>query len=310
MRIFLAFSFLLLFSTSFTQMKYSFNQYMLHQTIYNPGYVDVETKFSANALYRRQWLRKENFPETFFMYGHYNFNRNHGVGLILSNDLINSFNQFEIGANYVFNIPLGKRFNLGLGAKVGLIEQNLINNKLKYFDPVEPTLEGGNFTSKILNLGTGVSLISRDLIVHIGLPQLFGNRFLNPDKAYSVKNSHLFMNVGYKYHHSDWFVVYPNIMLYAVPGSKYHSSINVNFLASQLLWFGAGVDTELTVNGAMGVFTQSGFRFVYSLDYRFFYVTQTTGVSHELSLSYAKTIRDNPFSKRRTKGRGRGGFRR
>lgn len=283
---------------------------MLHQTIYNPGYVDVETKFSVNSLYRRQWLRKENFPEAFFVYGHYNFNRNHGVGAMISNDLINKFNQFEIAGNYVYNIPIGVGYNLGLGLKAGIVEQNLLNSNLKYFDPIEPTLEGGNFTTHFLNLGTGVSLTSRDLIIHIGLPQLFGNHFINQEKVYSFKNNHLFMNVGYKYHKSDWFVVYPNMMLYAVKGSKFHGSFNVNFLAGQLIWFGGGLDTELTTNFTMGVFAQSGFRFVYAFDYRFFPLNQTTGASHELSLSYAKTIRDNPFSKRRTRGRGRGGFRR
>ncbi|MFN5417997.1 MAG: PorP/SprF family type IX secretion system membrane protein [Flavobacteriia bacterium] len=308
MRLVVALLFIFSLNFSFSQMKFKFKQYMLHQTIYNPGYVDVETKFSVNSIYRRQWLRKENFPEAFMMYGHYNFDRNHGVGLILTNDLINKYNQFEIGANYVYNIPIGN-YNLGLGVKVGFIEQNLIYNQLTYFDPVEPVLAEGNYTSRFLNIGTGISLTSRDLNIHIGLPQLFGNRFINQDNIYNLKSNNLFFNAGYKYHYSDWFVVYPNMMLYAIKGSKFHSSYNVHFLASQFIWFGGGVDSELTVNASLGVFLQSGIRFVYAVDNRFFPRNQTTGFSHEVSLSYAKTIKDNPFSKRRM-GRGMGGRRR
>ena len=53
----------------FGQLKFKFKQYMLHQTIYNPGYVDPDTKYSFNTLYRRQWLRQQNYPEAFFVIG-------------------------------------------------------------------------------------------------------------------------------------------------------------------------------------------------------------------------------------------------
>ncbi|MGV3630780.1 MAG: PorP/SprF family type IX secretion system membrane protein [Bacteroidota bacterium] len=302
MRFLLALLFLLPSFVHFGQMKFKFKQYMLHQTIYNPGYADPETKFSVNTLYRRQWLRQENYPEAFFAYGHYNFDRNHSVAGILSNDLINKYNQFEVAASYVYNIPIGYDYNLGLGIKAGFIEQNLLNTNLTYFDPNEPVLADGNYTTHFLNLGTGISFTSRDLSLHFGIPQLFGNRFINQQMIYNTKNMHMFMNAGYKFHKTDWFIIYPNIMMYAVRGSKFHGSMHVNFLASQLVWGGFGIDSDLTINGCVGLFTQSGFRIVYSIDNRFFPKNQTTGVSHELSVSYAKTIKNNPFSRRKYKG--------
>ncbi|MCE3297207.1 MAG: hypothetical protein K0R65_2921 [Crocinitomicaceae bacterium] len=302
MRLLIALLFLLPAFVSFGQLKYKFKQYMLHQTIYNPGYVDPDTKFSFNTLYRRQWLRQQNYPEAFFAYAHYNFDGGtHAVAGILSNDLINKYNQFEISASYVYNIPVGD-YNLGLGAKLGFMEQNLLNTNLTYFDPVEPVLAEGDYTTKFLNLGTGISFTSRDLSLHFGIPQLFGNRFINDDAIYDTKNAHLFFNAGYKFHRTDWFILYPNIMTYIVRGSKFHGSFHMNFLASQLVWGGVGIDTDLTLNASAGLFTQSGFRVVYSIDNRFFPKNQTTGVSHEISVSYAKTIKDNPFSRRKYKG--------
>lgn len=290
------------------QMKYKFKQYMLHQTIYNPGYVDSETKFSVNSLYRRQWLRQENYPEAFFIYGHYNISDYHGVGLILSNDLINKYNQFEIGANYVHNIKLGDKYNLGVGIKIGFIEQNLLKTNLTYFDPNEPVLSGIDYTNRFFNIGTGVSFTSRDLKIHFGMPQLVGNYFLNKQKNFDFRNNHYFFNAGYKFRQSDWFIIYPNIMMYAVKGSKFHGSAHVNFLSGQLIWSGFGIDTDLTLNASIGVFMQSGFRFVYNVDNRFFPKNQTTGVSHELSLSYAKTIDRKAFNRKRTKGFSKGSY--
>jgi type IX secretion system PorP/SprF family membrane protein len=290
---FLAFS-------SFSQQKFKFKQYMIHQTLYNPGYVDTETKYSFNSLYRRQWLRQENYPEAFFAYGHYNFDPTHSVSGMISNDLVNKFNQFEISASYVYNLKLTNDYNLGLGIKAGYNEQNLLKTDLTYFDPVEPTLDG-NFTNRFINFGTGVSISSDRLNLHIALPYLLGNNFISKYKNLSLESNHLYASLGYKIRMSDWLIIYPNSMFYAVRGSKFHGSLNVNILSNQLFWYGLGIDSDLTVNLSLGLFTFSGFRIIYVIDNKFFPSNQTTGFSHEMSLSYAKSIKYDAFSKRKTK---------
>ena len=297
--IIILFSFIFIFNVS-AQTRYKLKQYMIHPTVFNPGFADPESKYSINSLYRRQWLRQQNYPETFFIFGHYNFDNTHSVTGQISNDLMNQYNQFEISGSYVYNIDLGNDFNLGLGAKIGFNEQNLIKNNLTYFDPNEPLLDG-NFTNKYLNFGTGVSLSSKSLNVHIALPYLFGNNFLSPSKNYNFKSNTLYSSIGYKIRKNDWFIIYPSAMFYIVGGSKFHGSFNVNFLSNQFIWFGAGMDTEYTINATMGLFLISGFRIVYTIDNKFFPANQTTGVSHEVSLSYAKSLKYNAFNKRKTK---------
>jgi type IX secretion system PorP/SprF family membrane protein len=300
MKLIILLLFSLLVFSSFSQQKYKFKQYMIHQTLYNPGFVDTETKYSYNSLYRRQWLRQENYPESFFAYGHYNFDPNHSVSGLISNDLINKFNQFEISASYVYNIELGYDYNLGMGIKAGYNEQNLLDENLTYFDPIEPTLNG-NFTNRFMNFGTGISLSSNKLNVHLALPYLLGNNFLSKEKNFSLKSNHLYASLGYKIRISDWLVIYPNSMLYAVRGSKFHGSLNVNVLSNQLFWYGMGVDSDLTVNLTLGLFTLSGFRVIYVIDNKFFPANQTTGFSHEMSVSYAKSLKYNAFKKKKTK---------
>jgi hypothetical protein len=124
---------------------------------------------------------------------------------------------------------------------------------------------------------------------------------LNPSKNYKFKSNTLYSSIGYKIRKNDWFIIYPSAMFYFVGGTKFHGSFNVNFLSNQFIWFGAGIDTEYTVNATMGLFLISGFRIVYTIDNRFFPANQTTGVSHELSLSYAKSLKYNGFGKRKTK---------
>lgn len=291
-----------------SQARPILNQYMLHQPTFNPGYVDVTSKFSINTLYRRQWMQQNNFPEIGYVYGHYNFDRTHGAGLLISNDLMNSVNQFEVAANYVYNIPIGNGYNLGMGIKAGFNEQNLINPTLVYFDAVEPTLSSG-YTFRHANLGIGASISSKTLDVHLSLPYIFGNSLLNKSKIYSAAYNHLYFSTGYKIRFSDWFIMYPSAIVTAVRGSRVHANVNVNFLSSQLIWYGVGLSSDLAANFSLGVFTQGGLRFTYSYDHSFFSKHFNTGISHEFSISYAKLLDDNPFNKRKAGGRFKSGRR-
>lgn len=284
------------------------NQYMLHQPTFNPGYLDPTTKFSVNSLYRRQWMQQNNFPEIGYLYGHYNFDRTHGLGAMISNDLMNGLNQFEASVNYVYNVPLANGYNLGMGIKAGFNEQNLISPELTYFDPTEPTLASG-FTHRYMNLGVGASISSKTFDVHLSLPYIFGNHLLNKSLIYSSQYNHLYFSTGYKIRFSDWFIMYPTAIVTAVRGSRVHAKVNVNFLASQLIWYGVGISSDLAANLSLGVFTQGGLRFTYSYDNSFFTKHFNTGISHEISVSYAKTLENNPFNKRKARGRVKSGRR-
>ena len=301
MKQFLFILFLIPVFQSKTQIRQVLSQYMLHQQTFNPGFSDPETKFSFNGLYKRQWVTQDNFPEAGFIYGHYNFDETHGAGLLISNDLMNGVNQFEAAVNYVYNIPFSYEANFGMGLKVGICEQNLINKDLVYFDANDPVLNQSRYNNTHMNAGVGFSVTSSQLNVHLSAPYLFGNNFLNRSKTYSVQYNHIFLNLGYKYRQSDWFIIYPTIFVNYLEGAPLHGKFNFNVLTSQLVWTGLGVSTDLTLNLTVGIFAMGGLRVIYSFDATGLSKHNTTGVTHEFSVNYAKTIDQNPFHKKRTR---------
>ncbi|MBI2259737.1 MAG: PorP/SprF family type IX secretion system membrane protein [Flavobacteriia bacterium] len=282
------------------QIRPVLSQYMLHQSTYNPGYSDPDTRFAINGFYKRQWVTHNNFPEAGIIYGHYNLNESHGVGAVISNDLMNGVNFFEFGINYTYNIPVFYEANLGLGLKAAFSEQNLLNKSLIHFDP-EPLLDNST-TFTYLNAGLGLSLTSPRFNLFVSAPYLFGNSFLNQKSTYTLKNNQFYLNIGYKFRNDDWFIFYPTALITAVQGATIHGKFNSNFLISQLVWAGLGVSTDLTLNVCLGVFSMGGIRVVYSVDTSILTSHKSTGITHEFSLSYAKTLNQNPFHKRRTRG--------
>ncbi|TNE53009.1 MAG: type IX secretion system membrane protein PorP/SprF [Bacteroidetes bacterium] len=279
------------------------NQYMLHQSYFNPGYFDTESKFAVSTIYRRQWMRQNKFPEIGVLYGHYNFDPTHSVGAVISNDLMNGVNHFEAAANYVYNIPLSNSYNIGLGIRAGISEQNLLSQNLLYFDPVEPTLSEDSYTFIYASAGIGASLSSKTLDIHLSAPYLFGNRFLNKSAIYSPEYMPIYFSSGYKFRFSDWFILYPNMFVSAVKGSRIHGKFNVSMLSSQLIWFGLGASTDASIHAVVGIFSMGGLRVTYSYENSFFTQHYNTGESHEISLSYAKVMRYNAFNRRKSKVR-------
>jgi type IX secretion system PorP/SprF family membrane protein len=307
----IVFLFLLFLNTQliYSQTRQVLGQYMLHQQSYNPGFSDPDTKFSINGIYKRQWVTQNNFPEAGIVYGHYNFDEGHSLGGVLSNDLMNNVNIFEAAVNYTYNIPVFNEANLGLGVRLGVNEQNLMNKNLIYFDPIEPVL-ANNTTFTHINVGTGISLTSPTFNFHLSAPYLFGNKYLNEANVYSVQGTHLYMNLGYKFRpRDDWFIIYPTALVTALEGTRIHGKFNVNFLTSQLVWTGIGISSDLSLNITAGIFAMGGLRVLYGVDASFLTSHNNTGITHEVSLSYAKTIESSPFAKKKSFNK-RKGYRR
>ena len=68
--------------TSNAQLRSLYNQYMLNQAVFNPGYMDITTRYSATLHFKKQWLTVPETPMTFTANGHYHITQNHGVGAI------------------------------------------------------------------------------------------------------------------------------------------------------------------------------------------------------------------------------------
>jgi type IX secretion system PorP/SprF family membrane protein len=282
------------------QLRSNYSQYMLNQGVINPGYADIESRYGAVLSARKQWFTMDGTPFTVFANGHYSFTRNHAVGGTISSDNINGVNIFDVSANYVYHLWLTKKLALGLGVKVGY-QQVATKSDYVYFehpgDYLDPTL--ANLKSGGLNLGTGISLQSQNLLFGFSLPYLFNNSLAaKKSAAYETEDNHFYTTLGYKLRFNDNLILYPSLMLKGVSGAPYSMSFDGHILVSQLVWFGGGYRSDNTVALSVGLFLEKGLRVVYTYESAAFSPHKRMDSSHEVSLNYARSLRDNPFSER------------
>lgn len=288
------------------QLRSVYNQYMLNQGIFNPGYMDIATRYSATVHFKKEWMTVPATPMTFSANGHYHITKNHGIGGVAINDYAAGVNSLEIAGLYNYHVWLGERTALGLGVKVGYQQRSLKTDYI-YFSEKEPTLD--NRVTRGVNLGVGLSIQSQNFDFGISMPSIFDNSLANSSEIYTITNNHFYSHIGYKIRFNDNIVLYPTVMARAVKGSPVNLSFDGHFLFGQFVWVGGGYQSDNSVTGSFGLFLDKGLRLVYTYQTSTFTSHRLLEHSHEITINFARTIDDLSFAKRKFITRKGGQFR-
>ncbi|MCC6700798.1 MAG: PorP/SprF family type IX secretion system membrane protein [Fluviicola sp.] len=299
--------FLALSFTSLSQLRGGSSLYMLNQSLMNPGYIDVNTRYGGTVNFRKQWMSLGAAPLTISTNGHYRFSKNHGVGLVALDDYTNNINHIDVGANYTYNAWLNKNTSIGMGIKLGFQQRSIVNNYV-YFENFDPTVT--QLSTAGFNMGFGLSVQSKNFDFGVALPSIFDNQLGKKNLIYDTKDNHLYANIGYKFRMAnDGFIFYPTILAKGVPGSNINLSFDGHFLFGQWLWMGGSYKSDNTVGASVGVFLDDGLRIIYSYESSNFTGHERLTSSHEIMINYARSISVNPFHVRKYTIRKGGRFR-
>lgn len=284
-------------SNVYGQLRSTYSQYMLNQGVINPGFSDIESRYGGVLSVRKQWMTMSGTPLSVFANGHYRYTRNHSVGGNLTSDQVGNVNTLDISANYTYHAWLTRDLALGMGIKLGY-QQISVKDEFVYFnngktDPALTNLKAGGF-----NMGLGMSLQSQNLLFGFSVPFLFNNAVANKKALYATTDNHFYTTLGYKFRFNDDFILYPSILLKGAPGSRLSMSFDGHVLINQMFWFGGGYRSDNTVAFSGGIFLEKGLRIVYTYENAYFSPHKRANVSHEVTLNYARSIYDSPFTKR------------
>ncbi len=288
------------------QLRSIYNQYMLNQGIFNPGYMDISTRYSATVHFKKEWMTVPGTPLTFSANGHYHVTKNHGIGGVAINDYAAGVNSLEIAGLYNYHVWLGEKTALGLGVKFGYQQRSMKTDYI-YFSEKEPTLD--NRVTRGVNLGVGLSIQSQNFDFGISMPSIFDNSLANSSTIYTTTNNHFYSHIGYKIRFNDNIILYPTVMARAVKGSAVNLSFDGHFLFGQMIWVGGGYQSDNSVTGSFGIFLEKGLRLVYTYQTSTFTSHRLLEHSHEITINFARTIDELPFAKRKFTTRKGGQFR-
>src|SRR6056297_3092975 len=107
MRFFLTYS--ILFLTLFANAQHSplVSHYMLNGLVINPAYTGSREVFTANAMYRNQWVGFDGAPVTQILSAHTPLkNKRLALGFLFNNEQIGVSNYTGISGNFAYRIPM------------------------------------------------------------------------------------------------------------------------------------------------------------------------------------------------------------
>lgn len=152
-------------------VDHSYNQAF----IYNPALTGLDAK-RASFIYRQQWVDVEGAPETQILsYEGPLKGKKVGLGLLISNDLVNVLGRSSFQGYYRYSSRLNEHSSLNFGLSLGYFQSRLLLNKLVSPDPVEIALI--NSVQNQGNMNGQIGLAYRHKSFELGLSryQLLGN---------------------------------------------------------------------------------------------------------------------------------------
>ena len=296
MRYFVVCLCLSVYSGSYCQQSPIYSQYIFNGLVLNPAYAGSHVQMSLTTMYRNQWVNFDGAPKTFSLSGHTSLMKNKiGVGLMLTNDEIGSYNSQSVFGSYAYILktPVGK---LALGLQAGFNVVSADFSDLNLIDQGDASF--GNLNSRIRpNFGAGAYFHNENFFAGFSVPFLLNNS-LSQDNVESVLSE--IREARYYYLHggallpitrSKTVQFNPALLIRAQEGSPLNMDINAGFVFYEVFSVGASYRNIDAIITYLDLKLTDQLHFGYSYDWTTSDINQFSNGTHEFMLNYRFRIR-------------------
>jgi len=184
-----------------------FTKYMFNPMNYNPAYTGTVGALDMTLLHRQQWWGIKGAPMTQNFTIHTPIReKNIGVGLNVSHDMIGNSRQFNVYGSFAYHLPVfGKDKNgehkghISFGLQGGVSNWSADWSQLSLENPTDPTFQNMQPNRWLPNFGLGVYLYTPKWFVGISSPMLVNNalrRDNDPSLPVAQQYRHYYFTAG------------------------------------------------------------------------------------------------------------------
>jgi len=233
--------------TGFAQQDVLFSQYMFNKLTVNPGYAGSREVFSADMVYRYQWVGINGAPKTFALSMHAPLRYDHiALGGYIYNDQIGPV--VDQGALFTYayriNLPKGK---LSFGLQAGVKYYNINWDMIHVEDP-DFSFQGDQKSKILPDANFGIYYYSNHLYAGLSSKQLLQNEYgmvtVDGKQAYTKLLRHFYGMAGVAVPVSDKVIFRPSVLVKYVKDAPWQMDLNASFLLNDLLWLGMTYRTD------------------------------------------------------------------
>ena len=285
---------LLYTSNSFAQQLHFTSQYLLHNSMYNPGAAGITDNSSTVGLsYRNQWASFPGNPKTFMVYGDFNLQKlKAGIGTYLYRDVTGPTSRTGVQFAYSYHVKLNNdKAKLGLGLEMRVLQFAIDKTKLTDALGNDPVLAGSS--NKIApDAGAGVYYTNGRLSVGIAASQLIQSKLELASVTGTNLRAKLYRHYNimgsYQIPTGDNITLIPNFMYRFIQNAPSEFDMGCKLDYQQKVWFNLNYRDKQFWSAQAGLYILKKVGLGYSYDYYLNPATLDNSgfAAHEFSLRF------------------------
>lgn len=270
-----------------------FSQYYFNELVINPAYAGAHVQLSMNATYRNQWVNFPGAPQTVSFTGHSSFiNGKVGVGLLINNDRIGSYDNQNIYGYYAYKIKTAKgTLSMGLQAGFNLLQADY--SQLDLVDPSDPSFAPLNSFKP--NFGAGLYYNEKNWFVGFSVPFILNNGMARNVEAAvdGIREARYYFLRGgaiFPINAQESVKFNPSILLRSQEGQPLSLDVNAGFVFYDAMSVGVSVRSGDALITFVDFKLSEKFHFAYSYDWTTSGLNNFSNGSHEFLLNYRAKV--------------------
>lgn len=270
-----------------------FSQYYFNELVINPAFAGNHVQLSMNATYRNQWVNFPGAPQTVSFTAHSSmFHGKVGVGLLINNDRIGSYDNQNIYGYYSYKIKLARGvFSMGLQAGLNLLQADY--SKLDLVDPTDPSFAPlNNFKP---NFGAGLLYNEKNWFVGFSVPFILNNGLARNVEAAvdGIKEARYYFLRGgaiFPINGQETVKFNPSILLRSQEGQPVSMDLNGAFIFYDAMSVGLSWRSGDALITFVDFKLSEKIHFSYSYDWTSSGLNNFSNGSHEFVLNYRAKV--------------------
>ncbi|MGL4994305.1 MAG: PorP/SprF family type IX secretion system membrane protein [Bacteroidales bacterium] len=274
------------------QFDAQFSQYWVAKNLFNPAVAGTTEDMNLAMQFRQQWVGVENAPVSFVFCGDlpaFFIGKQHGLGLVLSNETIGLYSNMVIGAQYSYSFPLF-RGNLSIGAQIGVASSKFDGSKVQIpssgaHNPIDPNIPTTEESGMGFDVGLGIYYNHKRFHLGISMAHITQSSIDLGENVTIYVPSVIYLNAGYNHKFSNSLLEFRPSMLFKSDMIISQLDLNALFWYNSRFFGGLGYRLGDAVSILVGG-EFSNFRFGYSYDLSHSAIGRASSGSHELFVGY------------------------
>ncbi len=278
---------------AFGQQYPVFSQYYFNELVINPAFAGAHVQLSLNSTYRNQWVNFPGAPRTVSVSGHTSLvNGKVGLGLLVNNDIIGSYNNQNVYSYYAYKIRLNKGI-LSMGMQAGFNFLRVDFSKLTLVDLADQSFSPSNSIRP--NVGAGLYYSKNNFFAGFSVPFILTNSAkVNPENTLSqvTEARYYFLRTGgiIPVNMAKTIQFNPSLLVRAQEGQPLSFDINAGFIFYDQFSAGLSWRNGDAVISFVDFKITEKFHFAYSYDWTSSGIRKYSNGSHEFMINYRAKV--------------------